>query len=159
MNYKLPDSTALIVRSIGRDDMVPTTSILQKDVQPVNLCSDITSSSDRLVLFTHFIVTFSPPTSPFALNLANIFTGQCMAQSVAGLLCPVSAPVVLSMVNPVSVRFRIPEWLTGPLHPSDTQPIFSIIWRCSNNIVTSNVSFGVEVRGRGSLQNPLITTF
>lgn len=158
-NYTLPDSTPFKGRIIGRGDINVGTNILQKDVQPTNLCFDVTSSADRVVLFKHFKVTFTPPSSTTALNLANAFTAQCMAQSVAGILVPITKPVVLSLVNPRSVRFRIPDWLTGPLHPSDTQPIFSIIWRMSNLPITSAVSVGVEVEASGSITNPLVTTF
>jgi hypothetical protein len=162
-NYSLPDSTIIKSRAITRVDMVVGFSKTESDVQPHHLLGDIANSSNRMCLFDRFRLRLSPPTTATStgalLNLSNIFTAQVFAVSVAGYDTPISKAIALSMVSPKTLSFRIPDWLTGPLDPQSTVNLFKVIWRCSNNVVTSDVVFGMEVEATGRLTNPVVTTF
>jgi len=160
-NYRLPDSTIIKVRAITRQDMNPPASLAVKQVTMLDLTPDINSSSARTINFQHYKVVLTPPTSPFALNLANAFTAQIFATTIAGVQMPISKAIVLSMVNPRQIRFRVPDWLIGPQPAGTSGFLFQIVWRMSNGAgaLTSAISFGAEIEATGQISNPEIVTF
>lgn len=158
-NYTLPNSTPYNARAFSRGDIPVGFAILTKQMAPVHLCPDVSGSGIRKVLFDHFTFTFTPPQSSFALNLANVFTAQVFAIAITGDNIPVSGVCVLSMTNPRKLRVRIPEWLIFPADPSTNNPFLEIVWRMSNNAVTSNVSVAMEVEARGRMTNMEVNNF
>jgi hypothetical protein len=158
-NWTLPNSMPFMARGITRGDINVTSVILTKTVSRANLCPDISGSGIRNVVFDHFVFRFTPPTSAFPLNLANVFTAQVMALAVSGATVPVSGVCVLSMTNPRTLRVRIPEWLIFPDDPQLGAAFMTIVWRTSNNVITSAVSVAVEIEARGRLTNMEVNNF
>jgi hypothetical protein len=139
-NYRLPFSQSIELTANTAVNMTVAANAVNKIVTVANLTTDFGSvSNKRSVMFKTFSIQFGPvyQSSSIASLTVPPVTVQVFAMDINGDLIQVTKQKMISTVNPITLRFRIPNWILGATPVTSTNQLLTIQYTVLETISAS----------------------